>query len=441
MSKDGQSNIQRIGAILNSFDDVNTPQDSADIIRNLDLNRSTGFGLVRALTRSGWLERVDHGTLRLGQKAAELAFTPLEAPSVDAARRLSFKQSTRLSSHTQPELGLDPALTRLVDTSAYETKGPWRLGFANASTSNAWRRAMVSSIHYGQRVAKNKIDQIIMTNAKDDTDLQLAQIDELASQDIHLLLVSLVSVVDKRLSDKLAQLAASGLPIIAIDRRPEDRNSLVSFVTASDYRIGYVSALWLAEYLGGHGRVWMLSGVDGTSPALRRQHAALSTFSDFPGIRIEAVSHTDWTQDGGYQAVDRLLEATGSPPDGVWCDSGLQGLGSLSRLLELEGRPPAHTGGDLNGMYRLCLDNKVPMVALDYPASMGARAVQVAVDVLSGTPVPQRVEVPLTTIMPRGCETTSVKADIWAEMHVDWNRSDDAVLSQGAALSQSGFRR
>ena len=33
--------------------------------------------------------------------------------------------------------------------------------------------------------------------------------------------------------------------------------------------------------------------VDGTSPALRRQHAALSTFSDFPGIRIEAVSHTD----------------------------------------------------------------------------------------------------------------------------------------------------
>lgn len=110
-------------------------------------------------------------------------------------------------------------------------------------------------------------------------------------------------------------------------------------------------------------------------------------------------------------------------------------------MLELEGRPPAHTGGDLNGFYRMCLDNKVPMVALDYPASMGARAVQVAVDVLSGTPVPLRVEVPLATIMPRGCETTSVKADIWAEMHVDWNRSDDAVLSQGAALLPSEFLR
>ena len=33
------------------------------------------------------------------------------------------------------------------------------------------------------------------------------------------------------------------------------------------------------------------------------------------------------------------------------------------------------------------------------------------------------------------------KADIWAEMHVDWNRSDDAVLSQGAALLPSEFLR
>ena len=52
-------------------------------------------------------------------------------------------------------------------------------------------------------------------------------------------------------------------------------------------------AIGCPTHLGEHGRVRMLSGVDGTSPALRRQHAALSTFSDFPGIRIEAVSHTD----------------------------------------------------------------------------------------------------------------------------------------------------
>jgi ribose transport system substrate-binding protein len=435
MSRDARSNIQRITAILKGFDEQNSPRRTQDILDDLGTTRSTGFGLLRAMVRAGWLERFDHGFIRLGPKARSFAFAPLEGSAQAEVAKMRGGPEVSVNSGGAPDLEWDPALVRTVDTKAFRIHAPYRIGFSNASVNNAWRRAMQDSLAYAQKANRGQISELFIREAKDDPVLQRQQIDALVAQGIDLLLISTTSVADRQLSTYLKTLAQGGLPIVAVDRRPNDRASLVSFVTASDHRIGRISALWLAEHLGGEGRIWMLSGLEGTSPAMRRQQAALSVLSHFPRVHIEAVSHTDWTPQGGYQTVARLLDDTGHAPDGVWCDSGLQGVGSVRQFLERGLSVPAHTGGDLNEMYKLCLDQKVPMVALDYPASMGARALQIALDVLSGQPVPQRVEVPVQIVLPRGQETQSVKADVWAERHVEWGMANDAILSQGPALN------
>lgn len=420
--------------ILKTFDAENTPRLTADLIAELGFSRSTGFGLLRALVQAGWLERWDHGKIRLGRKARGLVFAPVSSVGSPVARKFTADPRRSSGPTPSPELEWNPALVNMVDTRAFRRHGPYRIGFSNASTSNPWRHAMTRSMSYARKLAGSRIGEMWIEDAEDDPLRQLAQVDDLVNRGIDLLLISVTSVKDPTVGDHLARLARDGLPIVAVDRRPSDRTSLVSFVTASDHRIGRVSALWLAEHLMGRGRVWLLSGLEGASPALRRQEAALAVFSDFPGIRVENVSYTDWTAAGGAAAIDKLLAETGRAPDGVWSDSGLQGIGSVARFLELGLDVPAHTGGDINGMYRLCLRNKVPMVALDYPASMGMRALEVALDVLSGNPVPQRVEVPVEIVLPRGCQTASVKADVWAELHTEWDLPDEAVLSQGPAL-------
>lgn len=435
MSRDQKSNVQRIAAILKGFDAENTPRRTHDILKDLGVARSTGFGLLRAMVSAGWLERFDHGALRLGPKARSLVFSALEVPEHPEARPLAATPVGRSQAGpAMPDLEWDPRLVRTVDAGKFRRPPPYRLGFANASTTNAWRRAMLQSMSYAEKIAQAQIKELIVRDAQDDPALQLRQIDDLVREGIDLLLISITSVNDTALGRRLNELAEDGLPIVAVDRRPNDRSSLVSFVTASDHRIGRISALWLAEHLKGQGRVWMLSGLEGASPALRRQQAALAVFSEFPGIRVENVSYTDWTQDGGYTVMDKLLAEARRAPDGVWCDSGLQGVGSLQRFADGGGAIPAHTGGDLNGMYKLCLHNRVPMAALDYPASMGARALELALDVLGGSTVPQRVEEPVRIVLPRGCETQSVRADIWAERHVAWDLGNETILSQGPAL-------
>lgn len=440
MSERKRSNLSRIADILGQFDGANTALPTARILEQTGMTRATGFALIRALVAKGWLARVDHGLLQLGPKAAELMYGPLEPNlALDGAPiRLAALPVASHEEHAG-QLSADPwrsDLVELVDTRKFAKHGKVRIGFANASLSNPWRVALLASMRYAHRLNEDRVSSFDIRTANDDPDAQIAQIEELVGNDIDILIVSCPNLKSRALSDRLMELAVQGLPIIALDRRPSDPSCLVSFVTASDSRIGRISAQWITEHLHGPSRVWMLSGVEGASPAIRRQTAALAVFSATPHITVEAVAFSDWTEAGGYAAIDRLLEQAGEPPHAVWADSGLQGVGSLRRFLEHGGPLPIHSGGDLNRMYKLALMHKLPFVAVDYPAAMGARAIEVALDVMAGKPVRRRVEIAAAVVLPRGHETASVRADIWAETHVRWDLHDDAILSQGPSLNR-----
>ncbi|QLF71853.1 substrate-binding domain-containing protein (plasmid) [Peteryoungia desertarenae] len=433
------TNLSRIAAILGSFDAHNSPRRSAEIVAEVGMSIGTGYGLIRALVKTGWLVRVDHGWIAIGPRARELMYGPLEPAAAlsDAPAVIAFKERKVRESDEQTQIGETwrPDLTEVVETSHFALSRPVRIGFANASLSNSWRLGLLASMEYARRLNDKRIADFIKLSADDDASRQTAQIDTLVASGIDLLIVSCPNINNPALNDQLLALSKQGLPIVALDRRPKDPSSLISFVTASDSRIGRMTAQWMVEKLKPGSRIWMLSGIEGASPAIRRQSAALTVFSNSPGVIVEAVSSTDWTEAGGYKAVDRLLEQSdGRLPDGVWCDSGLQGVGSLRRFLKHGGTIPAHTGGDLNGMYKLVLHHKLPFVAVDYPAAMGARAIEVALDVLSGRPVRRRVEVAAPVVMPRGMETPTIRADIWAEAHVRWDLPDEAILSQGPSL-------
>lgn len=440
------NNLQRIARILLAFDAGNAPLTAAALFATARVGRSTGFGLLRALGKAGYLRRVEHGLWQLGERAAALAFSPIDRRAIQFSAREDIAGADIAVPDFAGQLRLDPNLVEFADTARFRKAAPYRLGFSNASVGNPWRRAMLGSMGYALSAHADKIARFDALDAGDDPQLQARQIDQLAGAGIDLLLVSVANSGSAAIAARLRHWASRGLPIVAIDRAPTaaspdsatQSDALTAFVTASDAFIGRVSALWLAEFLRGRGRVWILSGLQGASPAVDRQAAALGVFSEFPGITVEAVSYTGWTEQGGYDAVGDLLASGREIPHGVWCDSGLQGIGSIRRLSDAGAPIPPHTGGDLNAMYRICLRWRVPLAALDYPAVMGARAVETALDVLAGRPTLKRAEVPVKVVLPKGMETASVKADVFAESHVEWDSPGDKILSQGPALA-SGF--
>jgi ABC-type sugar transport system substrate-binding protein len=175
----------------------------------------------------------------------------------------------------------------------------------------------------------------------------------------------------------------------------------------------------------------MLSGIEGASPSEKRRAAAQEVFCQHPGITVAALRYTDWREEQGREITHRLVEEHGVP-DGVWCDSGLQGAGSMQAFLDC-GMPgakiPPHTGGDVNHVFQLAVLHRVALAAVEYPASMGARAVQAALDVLAGKIMPRHIEVHAPVVVARGCETPSVHADVFADDYVRWDRPAEYVAS------------
>ncbi len=422
-------------AILAAFDHANRPLAVHALLASTGIGRTTGFALIRHLVKAALLERVDQGWVKLGPGAKALMFSPLGIRFQGRSFSTQAVAENIYAGRTHMETGeWSRDLLESVTTEQFVKAPPYKIGFSNASMSNAWRVALVCNTLYAANLHSAEIASLEVKHAEDSAVRQVQQIEQLITSGIDILLVSPAQSDDEVLAKQLRAAIQMGIAVVAVDRRPVDPKAFVSFVTASDSTIGRSSAQWLAEHLQGSGRVWMMSGPAQASPAMKRQSAALEVFARYPDIHLEAVINSQWDESAGREHVRQLLQDKAQIPDGVWCDSGLQGVGSIAAFVEHRQGVPAHTGGDLNKMYKLAIHHKIPFFAADYPAAMGGRAIEIALSILAGKVVPKRLEVALNFVASRHCETASIKADEWAERHVRWDLPDDVVLSQGPSL-------
>ena len=219
-----------------------------------------------------------------------------------------------------------------------------------------------------------------------------------------------------------------------MDREVTSKDSYITFVTASDQALGRISAQWLAETLNFEGKVVMLGGLAGASPAENRIKAAHEVFNQYPGIEVLEVQYTSWSPANGKTIMSALIQKYGKDIAGVWADSGLQGSGSIEAFLAAgyeAGAIPPHTGGDFNAMYQLSVQNQVPMVGIDYPPAMGAVSFELLFDVLAGKGIPRRIEVNQQIVVSEGHETASVQADVFVKDYALMDKPGSVIMSSG----------
>ena len=327
----------------------------------------------------------------------------------------------------------NPNFNEVVDTADFAGEAPYTIGFSNASQGDGWLGTFYHSVEYGVSQNLDKIGRFIVTDANGDPTKQISDIQDLLEQDIDLLLVNPATA--DALDPILGRTMRQGVPVVTVARRVESDTSFVSFVTASDTALARMSATWMAETLDGSGRVVLLPGLAGASPAEMRLQAAKEVFAQFPGIEIVDTQYTGWSPANGRQIMAAIIQREGVDNiDGVWADSGLQGSGSVEAFIGagVTGADvPPHTGGDLNGMYQLAHENGFPFAGIDYTPSIGAASVHLAVDVLEGTPVPQRLDVNFQVVISPGDETRSISADVLLPDYVAVDRPGELIMGSG----------
>jgi ribose transport system substrate-binding protein len=312
----------------------------------------------------------------------------------------------------------------LHDTAKYKKAGPYTIGFSNAGLGDSWRVVALHSMEKAAAEHKDQIAHLLITDAGHDDAKQVADIQDLVSRGVDLLIVSANS--QQALDPAVTRVTKQGIPVVMVDRRIQSDN-FTSFVTASDAITGRFFAQWIVEKLGGKGKVIMLGGQAGSSPSEIRMKTAMQVFNQYPDIKILDTVYGDWSPVKAKQVMQSMIQKYGHDIQAVWSAHGLMTPGSVEAFIDAgwkDGEIPPHTTADVNGPLQLAIQHKVPMLEVGYPPAMYAEAIKTSLRILSGAPVTCITEINSQIAVSEGDNTPSVDTRL---------RLTDLVVPNGAA--------
>ena len=305
----------------------------------------------------------------------------------------------------------NPGTVKMIKTKKYKKKPPYVIGFSNAGISNSWAVFMDREVRAEAERHPKLIKKLYVTEANGKAEKQIGDIEDLLAKGIDILIVR--AVTESALDPVISRLHKRGFPVITVSKGIKSDN-FISFVDASNQVLGRINMVWLCEMLKGKGNIVMLGGWPGAGSVIDRKVGAEEALARYPGIKVLDYQYTHFSPTEGKKVMQAMIQSFGKKIDGVWCDSGLQGMGALEALVAAGMNVPI-TGDQLNGFMCKVLKHKFKACMLSYPPRMGAEAVKLALRVLNGESVPHHFNVP--TLLSTTDDTADVKADVpWSKL-------------------------
>jgi ribose transport system substrate-binding protein len=293
---------------------------------------------------------------------------------------------------TNPGLAPTDAGIVEVDTSQYAKDAPYTIGFASQGPTNSWATIYDETL----KAHANELGVTIeYAGADGKEDKQVNDINDLLAKNVDALIVTPMGPAVKA---PIERAAAQGIPVI-LCTGIVDTTANVSRVDRDNRLNGALTAEWIAQQIGGEGKIIMLSGIAGVPTTETRKAGAEEAFAKYPNIEILDKQYTNWSPTEGKQVMEQLLAKYGDEIDAIWSDSGLQDIGVIQAYNEAGKSIPPMTAEPINGFLKLAKENGVKFLAVGYPPTHSADCLDTAVAALEGKQVSSfvNVDVPVFT--------------------------------------------
>ena len=172
-------------------------------------------------------------------------------------------------------------------------------------SEDIWRDKLNNELKMGEYLNDSLIVKLASSN--DNNVLQNKQVNQFIDEGVDLLIVSpnqlsAISKAVERAYDK-------GIPVILYDRKTNS-DKYTAFIGCDNYTIGKSMGTFIAQQLQGKGRIVEISGLEGSSPALERHRGFMDAIKPYPGLQVVASEEGNWKEEGGIQAMKRILKQT-----------------------------------------------------------------------------------------------------------------------------------
>jgi ribose transport system substrate-binding protein len=298
-------------------------------------------------------------------------------------------------------------------TAASGKSGNYVIGVSNTLAGNGWREQMICSVK-AQALASGKVSKVIAISKNGGPTEQIQDLQNLISQGADAIIINPSD--REKLNPVIEEAAKKKIVVVAVDQAVTAPSAYVA--TNDQVAYGRLGGQWLADKLGGKGKVLYMRGIDGVPADSDRDKGFQEVMSKNPGIKVKEVfTGWDFTK-GGDIAVQEL---TSGDYDGIWT-SGID-YTVVNAFKTVGKKPVPVVGADNNQFIQQLLDG-TPGAAVTNPAVIGGVGTAIALDVLAGKQVNRE-----TLLTPEVWDLAKNKSTLEANSFPDRDASFSAAVS------------
>ncbi len=275
-------------------------------------------------------------------------------------------------------------------------KPPYTIAWADIYLAPTWMTQTTQTMN--EMTAELKKDGLVkdftIQNANGNVTQQIQQIQAMIDANTDIIIVDAGSPT--ALDRVVAQACSKGIAVISFDS-PIDTNNLTTKIEVSPKAWGEATAQWMIDKLGGKGDILVLNGPAGVGVSEARWAEAKKVFDKAPGIKVLAISNTEYNVAPAEQSVSNLLYAH-PKVDGIWSQGGALSAGAVLAY-ERAGKPVPPLTGEMSKQFmKMWVDKKLSAMAVGNPNSLGAMAILAGVLAQQGKDVKFPIEMPIPKI-------------------------------------------
>jgi ribose transport system substrate-binding protein len=318
----------------------------------------------------------------------------------------------------------------------------YTIGVSNGFISSEWRTQMLQNMEDVAAELKEQGTEIelVVESANVDVQGQIQQIQNLINRGVDAIIVNPndQAALNLTLEDAVAQ----GIVVIAVDQEISAQG--VYNVAINQKEWAMESAKWLAETLGGEGKIILIEGFVGHPANEARMAGVEEVLAEYPNIEVVGRESGAWDQATAQQVVSDLF-ASIPDIDAVWTQDGMaQGVWTAVRTANPDPFPIG-TGEGHAGFLKLWKEISAEhpdyqSFAVCNPPGQGADGLRVAVELLMGKKVDEsKLAGPFgnTLYMPIPCRVNAENFEEMYEMYKDQPNTYvlDGIITQEDAAS------
>jgi ribose transport system substrate-binding protein len=194
------------------------------------------------------------------------------------------------------------------DVQAAAPQEKYLFGFSQAHNGHPWRVSQTANVR--DFWAGNLTDEVnmVFTDGQNKPEKQTADVEDLISQDIDVLI--LTPVTADAMTPVTKKALEAGIKVITLDR--EVNTPVTLHIGADNKQIGRAAAKYIAEeLLKGKGNIIEIQGTLGASATIDRNVEFMEGLKEYPDVKVIASQTADYSREPALKYMEDMLQRFG----------------------------------------------------------------------------------------------------------------------------------